>query len=76
MNDRQSCFYEPFGTEELYDMENAPYENHNLAQASKCKKQLIKMRRMLGKYMIQKNDLGFYPETIIYEEAWKNPDLW
>lgn len=76
LNDRQSRFYEPFGAEELYDMENDPYENHNLAKDPKYKKQLIKMRRMLGKYMIQKNDLGFYPETIIYEEAWENPDTY
>lgn len=76
LNDRQSRFFEAMGPEELYDVENDPMENHNLALDPKYKSVLKKMRKQLASYITDKHDLGFYPETVIYEEAMKNPDSW
>ena len=76
LNERQSRFFRPQGPEELYNIKTDPNEMHNLVDDPKYKKVLLDMRKDLTEYLIEKADLGFYPETITYEEGFKNPDTW
>lgn len=76
LNDVQSSFFKPFVPEELYDLEADPIEVNNLVENPNYKKVLVKLRKELGSYLIEKADLGFFPETIILEEAMENPDAY
>lgn len=62
LNDVQKRFmsnYRP--AEELYDLENDPFETINLTENEVYKEELEKMRSVLSEW-ISKNDLGEYPE--------------
>jgi len=48
--------------EELYDIQNDPYEVHNLAASSKHRQTLKKMRMILNKWIEKTGDLGQFPE--------------
>ena len=76
LNDRQSRFFQPIAPEELYNIKTDPNEMHNLANDPKYKKILLEMRKEEQNYLLSHADLGFYPETVIYEEAFSNPDAW
>jgi len=66
LNELQSRFYQATRpTEELYDLENDPMELNNLAEDSDYKKQLLKMRKALYRWMKESNDLGLIPEPIL-----------
>jgi arylsulfatase A-like enzyme len=73
LNPVQSSFFEPFGPEELYNLENDPYETRNLVHDPQYKSVVAELRGELNNYLINKADLGFFPETIILEEAMTNP---
>ncbi len=73
LNKAQSRFFEPQGVEELYDLKNDPHELNNLAANPAYKKQLKDLRGDLNSYLLDKCDLGFFPENIINEEAMANP---
>lgn len=76
LNEIQQSFFKPFEVEELYDLEQDPFEKNNLANNPQYKKILESLRRQLCKYLVEKNDLGFFPETVILEEAMDNPAGW
>lgn len=66
LNELQSRFYKPTRpAEELYDLENDPYEINNLAGTAKHKSKLESMRSALYKRMSETNDPGLIPEPIL-----------
>ena len=73
LNKAQSRFFEPQGVEELYDLTKDPNELNNLAADPKYRAKLNDLRGDLNKYLLEKCDLGFFPENIIHEEAMENP---
>lgn len=73
LNEAQSRFFQPQGTEELYDLSVDPYELHNLAADPRYEDTLKKMRSRLKKNMLKKNDLGLIPETVWLSEGKQNP---
>lgn len=74
LNAEQSSFFQPFGAEELYDLANDPAEKHNLVANPQYNSKLKELRGELNSYMVEKNDLGFFPENIVIEEGIENPD--
>ncbi|MFI3317350.1 MAG: sulfatase [Rikenellaceae bacterium] len=74
LNEAQSQFFEPQGVEELYDLSTDPNELNNLASDPRYAKKLKKLQEDLNSYLLEKCDLGFFPETIIHERAMANPD--
>ncbi|MFR9503716.1 MAG: sulfatase [Rikenellaceae bacterium] len=74
LNSAQSRFFEPQGVEELYDLESDPNELNNLAKDPRYVKELNDLRSDMNSYLLDKCDLGLFPETIIHEEAMDNPD--
>ncbi|MBT3383777.1 MAG: sulfatase [Prolixibacteraceae bacterium] len=85
LNELQARFYQPTRpVEELYNLENDPYEINNLAADSKYKSELMKMRSVLYKWMDETNDAGLIPEPILEDlgkkygnkyTAMKQPEL-
>ena len=73
LNKVQSRFFEPQGTEELYDLATDPYETRNLATLPAYQKELKKMRSLLFKHMIDMNDLGLLPECVWLNEGQQDP---
>ncbi len=73
LNAAQSRFFEPQGVEELYDLTTDPHELNNLASNPEYRSQLNDLRGDMNSYLLDKCDLGFFPETIIHEEAMENP---
>jgi arylsulfatase A-like enzyme len=66
LNEFQSRFYLPTRPpEELYDLENDPFEINNLAGNVAYTKQLSTMRKALYKWMDETNDQGLIPEPIL-----------
>ena len=72
----QQRFFLPMGAEELYDLEKDPYELHNLAAEPQYKKVVDALHRALNKNLKSKADLGFFPETVVLEEAIPNADAY
>jgi len=66
LNELQARYYQPTRpTEELYDLENDPFEINNLAKHPKYKSQLKKMRWALYKWMSEIDDPALIPEPIL-----------
>ncbi len=66
MNDAQAFMWsEKRVPEELYDLENDPYEINNLANNPKYSKELKKHRLLLEKWIKETDDKGQYPETSV-----------
>ena len=76
LNDSQGNFFKQMPVEELYDLENDPFELHNLAKDPKYKEVVAGLRGKLNNYMIEKADLGFFPESIIFEEGYNDPSTY
>ena len=73
LNEVQGRFFEPQGTEELYDLSADPYETNNLAGDASYRKVLRKMRRLLKKHLIDQCDLGVYPECVWLRQGKEAP---
>ncbi len=73
LNAAQSRFFEPQGVEELYNLREDPHELNNLALDPAYRERLDDLRCDLNDYLLEKCDLGFFPESIIHEEAMANP---
>ena len=56
--------------EELYDLQNDPYEVHNLAGDSDHAEQLNTYRDALAKWQLEIGDKGFIPEHDLVEMFW------
>lgn len=69
----QRSFFEPQAPEALYDLENDPYELHNLAGEARFTSKLKELRTTLKAYMLDKNDLGLFPEPLWLPEGSNNP---
>jgi hypothetical protein len=57
---------------ELYDLENDPYEVHNLAENPAYASKLEELSTQLNQWQMAINDRGFTPESEIVEEFWPN----
>ena len=57
--------------EELYDVENDPYELNNLADDSRYSSVKKKLRKVLEKWMLETRDTGFLPEPELLAGAEK-----
>lgn len=56
--------------EELYDLENDPYEVNNLAGNLKYREQLLKMRKQLADWQLKVNDKGLIDEYNLVQLFW------
>jgi hypothetical protein len=75
LNDVQKIFMDVSRpSEELYDLEQDPFEINNLAQNSEYSSELEKMRKTLN-HWVEKNDLGMYPEDQAEIDAAKEEAL-
>ena len=63
-------FKDSRAVEELYDLENDPYEVHNLAEEPAYKAQLLKMRQQLANWQLKVNDKGFVNEYDLVQMFW------
>lgn len=61
-NDQASWLHPTKPTEELYDLENDPYELNNLAQLAEMQDTLLMLRSVLKDWINETNDLGEIPE--------------
>lgn len=73
LNKVQSKFFEPKFPEELYDVENDPFETKNLVADPAFKSTLKELRKFLNSEMIKMNDLSLYPEYFLLKNAFENP---
>jgi len=69
LNTVQSNFFEPKGSEELYDLAVDPFETHNLVSDSKYKSKLKELRYRLKKHTKDMPDLGIIPECVWLQEG-------
>ena len=66
LNSLQSKAFQPTRPiEELYDLENDPFETKNLATDSAHQDTLVHLRNKLKTWMIESKDLGLIPEPIL-----------
>ena len=73
LNEVQSQFFEPRPAEQLFDLENDPYELHNLASNLAYAEILANMRLSLSSRVKSINDLSMFPESMLFEEAFDDP---
>jgi len=73
LNNAQSQFHLPRPAEALYDIKTDPHEIKNLAGDPKHAAKLREMRGLLSAKVKSINDLSFYPEPYMVDEALKNP---
>ncbi|GGZ24538.1 sulfatase [Echinicola pacifica] len=73
LTDIQAQFFAPKGAEMLYDVEQDPFETHNLAEDPAYQKELKALRGMLNDWMLSMPDLSLYPEFYLIQEAFTAP---
>ena len=73
LNETQALFFEPRAPEELYDIENDPYETRNLAGDPAYGNVLVELRNLLIDWVKGMPDLSFYPENELRKSAFENP---
>ncbi|MGB5262955.1 MAG: sulfatase, partial [Lutimonas sp.] len=73
LNKEQSRFFEPKLPEELYNLEEDPYEMNNLAGNQAHESTLKRMRHNLISWMKTLPDLSLYPEFFLLENAIQDP---
>ena len=72
LNPVQELFFAPVRpAEELYDLENDPYEIHNLAADPLFSKTLLRMRAVLDDWIAKTGDQGAVPETPEVIKYWQ-----
>ena len=63
LNEFQSFWFrEPRYAEELYDLENDPFEINNLSVNDKFENELVYHRKLMNDWMKEIDDLGSIPE--------------
>jgi hypothetical protein len=72
-NEVQSIFWKTKPSEELYDVENDPWEVNNLAGIPKYKEVLEKMRKANRDHLLNIYDTGFLPEADRIERVGETP---
>ena len=73
LDEVQSQFFEPRPAEQLFDLENDPYELQNLAGDFAYAEILGDMRSSLSSKVKSINDLSMFPESMLFEEAFDDP---
>ena len=73
LNDAQRRFFEPREPEALYDIENDPWETTNLAADPAHRSTLLDLRQRLNARLESMPDLGFFPESVLVDQAMDNP---
>ena len=67
----QALYFQPNKpTEELYDLENDPYEINNLADLPEYKEKVAAMSQAVNDWMQETNDLGVLPEDELIQKMW------
>ncbi len=79
LNDQQALWlHSTKPAEELYDLQNDPYELNNLAGKFELQDTLVHFRKVLKMWIAETHDLGEYPEAELIEK-WlpnrKQPEL-
>lgn len=69
LNDAQRAFWLPKPSEELFDLQEDPYQIKNLADSPKHADVLSRMRNATREWMEEVKDLGFLPEGEMLERA-------
>jgi hypothetical protein len=69
----QRQFFERREPEALYDLEKDPFETNNLAHDPGYHESLLEMRKLLSDWVRGMPDLSFYPESMLYREAFDDP---
>lgn len=72
VGDSKYIFMQTKEEEELYDLNNDPYEINNLADNPNYSNKLIELRNALTNWQIDINDKGFINETDLIEQFWPN----
>jgi len=75
LNPIQSAFWEPHPAEELFDLENDPYETINLAASPDHQDTLKNLRAELKRHMLKTRDLIFLPEPLLKSQETQVPSL-
>jgi arylsulfatase A-like enzyme len=73
LNGVQRHFFEPREPEGLYDLENDPFETRNLASDPAYRKILLELRDTMTGWVKAMPDLSFYPESMLYRDAFDDP---
>lgn len=73
LNSIQSTFFETKAPEQLFDLENDPYETINLAANPEYSNRKEEMRQVLVAQELSMPDLSFYPEHFLINNAFDNP---
>lgn len=72
LNDVQSSFFRPRRVELLFDVEADPFETKDLSQNMDSKEKLLELRGLLDQQQEEMPDLGFVPEYVLIENAFKD----
>lgn len=70
---QQSMWHPKRAPEELYDLENDPFEVNNLATDPAFKDVLMEMRQALKNWIIETHDTGLVPEGYLVDKTWHDP---
>ena len=73
LNEAQRQFFETRPAEQLFDIATDPHEVNNLANDPEYADVLRQMRARLSEQVRSLPDLSFYPESVLAEQAFKNP---
>jgi len=72
LTEAQSWLFEPRAAEELYDVEQDPWERHNLAENPEYQEELAKLRTAMNEWQRDIGDLGLMSEDEMVERFWPN----
>lgn len=73
LNEQQALWFQNSKPEEeLYDLENDPYELNNLAENPEYQDKLTELRQKLVEWQEKYGDKGFIPETEMLRQMWPN----
>ncbi|AZQ64859.1 DUF229 domain-containing protein [Flammeovirga pectinis] len=73
LNQIQAAWFSPLQEEEqLFDLENDPYETHNLIHHPKAKAEVKRFRKQLAKWQKQTPDICIQPEAEMISAMWPN----
>jgi uncharacterized sulfatase len=69
LNMEQQLFFSPRPAEQLFDLSKDPYEVNDLSKNPVFRKKLMEMRTKLSNKTKEVNDLSFYPESYMIDNA-------
>jgi uncharacterized sulfatase len=69
LNMEQQQFFSPRPAEQLFDLSKDPYEVNDLSKNPVFRKKLMEMRTKLSNKTKEVNDLSFYPESYMIDNA-------